>query len=298
MKILHLEDDMMLSHIFQTAINERDKSVDVVHHVQGAGVIEHVKEQSEGIQVYILDIRLPGSLSGIDVAHKLRSLALKTPIILSSAYDKPDQSLLDSLNCLWVAKPWQLGVFTKDIVDLVNIQSVNPKADKKHETLKVVSLSEILKACVKEIKPYSDKRSIHIHEIGEHSSRLKTLGKPDSLYSAFHHIIFNAVKYGQLHGNVIIQTRQQDMILHVRIEDDGIGIAPEFHEQIFERFFQVDDEPEITTPYRGMGIGLYVAKRVIAQHDGYIRVDSALGRGSVFDIYLPSLERIRQSTEF
>jgi signal transduction histidine kinase len=67
----------------------------------------------------------------------------------------------------------------------------------------------------------------------------------------------------------------------VSVADTGSGIAPEFHQEIFEEFVRVDPSSS------GMGLGLAITKRLIQAHRGKVWVDSELGRGSSFSFLLP-----------
>ena len=69
------------------------------------------------------------------------------------------------------------------------------------------------------------------------------------------------------------------------VADDGIGIAPEDHERIFERFFQVDSTS--TRKYNGSGLGLALVREYAAVQGFAVSVESALGRGSTFTITIP-----------
>ena len=74
---------------------------------------------------------------------------------------------------------------------------------------------------------------------------------------------------------------QQPNSILVSVSDTGMGIAAEFHQEIFEEFVRVDSSSS------GMGLGLAITKRLIQAHRGKIWVDSELGRGSVFSMLLP-----------
>jgi CheY-like chemotaxis protein len=68
----------------------------------------------------------------------------------------------------------------------------------------------------------------------------------------------------------------------VTIEDQGVGIAPEYLERIFDPYF--------TTKQKGSGLGLATAFSIVKQHGGRLSVDSRLGEGSTFRLYLPASE--------
>jgi signal transduction histidine kinase len=105
------------------------------------------------------------------------------------------------------------------------------------------------------------------------------------LQSLVFHLLENAVKFTRPGGriDVAVEANQEEVVL--RVQDDGIGIAPEFHERIFEKFFMVDAGP--AKAHGGAGIGLFVVKEVVAIHGGAIHVESTPGGGTLFEVRLP-----------
>ena len=77
---------------------------------------------------------------------------------------------------------------------------------------------------------------------------------------------------------------RQELFTKISIEDTGKGIAPERQATIFTRFYR---EPEVHDK-EGIGIGLYLAREIITLQNGYIEVQSQIGQGSKFIIYLPN----------
>ena len=73
----------------------------------------------------------------------------------------------------------------------------------------------------------------------------------------------------------------------LRVRDTGIGIAPEFHQRIFERFFRVLDKNAECSG--GQGLGLSIVKLLVELHEGRVTVESKPGEGSIFTCFIPNL---------
>lgn len=95
-------------------------------------------------------------------------------------------------------------------------------------------------------------------------------------------IIDNAVKYTGS-GSILLRVKSYEMFCCIEIADSGIGISEDEQAQIFSRFYRSDR----VSQKQGVGIGLYLARKIIATQNGYIKVNSKLGKGSVFSVYLP-----------
>lgn len=101
---------------------------------------------------------------------------------------------------------------------------------------------------------------------------------------AVFNILDNAVKYTQKGGEVRVRVTVQEIFTQISIKDNGRGIPAERQAQIFTRFYR---EPEVHEQ-NGIGIGLYLARKIIELQNGYIEVRSEPGRGSDFLIFLPN----------
>ena len=103
------------------------------------------------------------------------------------------------------------------------------------------------------------------------------------LQRAFSNLLDNAVKYTPKGGAIKITASTEDRTVSIRVMDTGIGIQPEFHEKIFDRFFRVDS----SRTRSGVGLGLSLARTIVRQHKGDIYLTGNLNKGSVFEIRLP-----------
>jgi signal transduction histidine kinase/DNA-binding response OmpR family regulator len=95
-------------------------------------------------------------------------------------------------------------------------------------------------------------------------------------------LLSNAIKFGD--GKPIDVTLQGDASrFQLTVRDQGIGIAPEYSLRIFNRF----ERAVSTRHYGGLGLGLYITRRIVEAHGGTVQVDSAPGAGAAFTINLP-----------
>lgn len=103
------------------------------------------------------------------------------------------------------------------------------------------------------------------------------------LSRVFQNLITNAIKFRSEEKPVIkVYSKQKDGIVELVIEDNGIGIDPQYHKQIFSAFKRLHSRDQ----YEGTGIGLAICKKIIERHSGTIKIDSDVGKGSKFIITL------------
>jgi signal transduction histidine kinase len=98
-------------------------------------------------------------------------------------------------------------------------------------------------------------------------------------------LLINAIKYSSHADIITVHFRKMENCLQVTVEDHGIGIQPADQEKIFDRFYRVERKKEM--PLMGYGIGLYLSKEIIKQHEGNIWLKSEVNKGSKFYFTLP-----------
>jgi signal transduction histidine kinase len=126
---------------------------------------------------------------------------------------------------------------------------------------------------------------------------------PTHLRQILVNLLGNAVKY-TYEGGIVIRTRLVDSLpdsgpaperstypttpwIGIQVIDTGIGIAPEDQSRIFEEFEQVDAGPRGNSAERGTGLGLAISRRLAALIGGMVELESELGKGSTFTLWLP-----------
>ena len=103
----------------------------------------------------------------------------------------------------------------------------------------------------------------------------------NTLRSVIYNLIHNAIKYQDKERNLVIKlktTKVRDFVIF-SVEDNGMGIAEEHQEMIFEKNARINSEIE------GTGMGLYIIKKMIEAHGGKIELESTLGEGSKFKVF-------------
>ncbi|MBR5272627.1 MAG: HAMP domain-containing histidine kinase [Clostridia bacterium] len=109
-------------------------------------------------------------------------------------------------------------------------------------------------------------------------------GNREILGHIWSNLIANAIKFSHENGEITITMEEKDNAVHVRIQDNGIGIDKEIMPHIFEKFYQGDSSHKTS----GNGLGLPLVKRIIELCKGEIKVESVKDEGSIFTITLPN----------
>jgi two-component system phosphate regulon sensor histidine kinase PhoR len=98
-------------------------------------------------------------------------------------------------------------------------------------------------------------------------------------------LLDNAVKYTPEGGTITVGAEDKGDVIHVTVQDTGIGIPREDLDRIFERFYRVDKNR--SREMGGTGLGLSIVKHIIQGHGGKVWAKSRIGEGSVFTFSLP-----------
>jgi signal transduction histidine kinase len=119
-------------------------------------------------------------------------------------------------------------------------------------------------------------------ERGEPPAEAAVSADPERLQLVLSNLVGNAVRHTPRGGRVTLSARPEGDRIRFEVSDTGEGIAPEYQERIFEKFFRVPGAQA-----GGVGLGLYLAREIVQAHGGEMGVRSAPGQGSTFWFTIP-----------
>lgn len=146
-----------------------------------------------------------------------------------------------------------------------------------------VNLQQIVEEVLLSLKLQFEKyhASVTLNATGD----LRLRGDRLHLQSVVFNLLDNALKYTKENPVISIALTEKDKAIVFTIKDNGIGIAPEYREKVFEKFFRVPHGN--THNAKGYGLGLSYVAQVIQKHNGTIKAESQLGTETTFIIHLP-----------
>ncbi|MDK2799093.1 MAG: two-component system, OmpR family, sensor histidine kinase BaeS [Clostridiales bacterium] len=214
-----------------------------------------------------------------DIAHELRTPLATLQSHIEAFMDgiwEPTQERLMSIH----DEITRLTKLIKDLSDLSKIESEEIKLNMEN-----VNLSALLNNVVDNFEPLFISKDIKIIKDIQHN--VEMMGDADRLNQIFINLLSNAYKYTNEKGSVTTKLTEYNGKISIVIEDTGVGIAKEDIVHIFERFYRGDASRSRETG--GAGIGLTITKALIEAHDGTIKIESEIGKGTRVSVTFPLL---------
>ena len=153
-----------------------------------------------------------------------------------------------------------------------------------HLDLKLINMHELILRLADSIGMRIKEKNGELH-IDLNAANSNILADEFHLTNTVYNVLDNAEKYAKDHPEISIATRNEKEGLLISIRDAGIGIKENFQQYVFDKFFRVPTGDVHNV--KGFGLGLSYVKTIIEAHKGHITLQSELGHGSKFDIYLP-----------
>ncbi|WP_142827644.1 two-component system histidine kinase PnpS [Planococcus soli] len=214
-----------------------------------------------------------------NVSHELRtpvtSIKGFSETLLDGAYKDTD-TLLSFLEIVHTESN-RLEMLINDLLDLSNVEQSGFEVKAQPTDMKAV-----IKRAVEMIQPKINEKSIGLKlEI----KPVTVYGDANRLIQVIMNLLINAVTYSGNNTEITIRLFVKDNQAVIQVEDQGIGIESSEIGRLFERFYRVDRARSRNSG--GTGLGLSIVKHLIEAHHGKVEVDSTVGVGTTFTIYLP-----------
>jgi PAS domain S-box-containing protein len=215
---------------------------------------------------------------------KTASHEIKTPITTAKGYVQlllkthgagNDVFLSESL--LTIDK--QILKLTKLITDLLDVTKIETGSLQLNK--EVFSIADVINETAKDTNAASDSHKV---VITQHANPLVYADK-DRISQAVSNLFTNAIKYSPKADEIWVDINEDADNVVIAVKDKGIGIAPEDHKKIFDRFFRAAGKDEKTFP--GFGIGLFIVNEILTLHKGKVWVMSEKDKGATFYFSLP-----------
>lgn len=214
-----------------------------------------------------------------DVSHELRTplTVIKGEVGLMRLTNELDEESLRSIE----KEVDRLSRLVGDLLLLAQAESGQLPLE-----LKSVELDTILLEVIQQMQVLaSGKVNLRLEEIDQ----VMVNGDRDRLKQVILNLVSNAVNYTPAGGEVRLWLSKIDQRACLKVEDTGPGIPPEDLPYIFDRFYRGDPSRK-RTENSGFGLGLSIAKWIVDRHGGQIEVESQVGKGTRFTVWLPLVQ--------
>jgi two-component system phosphate regulon sensor histidine kinase PhoR len=156
------------------------------------------------------------------------------------------------------------------VEDMLMLSRLENLKDKSYSETK---LHDVLSSVIDHLKPLADKKQININV---KSQEINGLCDPVDMQKLFKNVVENAIKYSEPQKRVDITLERKDQDIVFSVQDQGIGIAEEHQQRVFERFYRVDKG----RLDGGTGLGLAIVKHIALKYQGTVDLKSSLTRGT------------------
>ncbi|GGI48036.1 two-component system sensor histidine kinase SenX3 [Agromyces flavus] len=218
-----------------------------------------------------------------NISHELKTPIASVSLLaeaLDHAADEPEQ--VRRFAHRLSAESKRLGHITGEVIELSRLQArdaLRPDV--------LLDVDRIVAAAVDQNRVVAAAKGVEVRVRAK--SRAEVYGDEALLVVAVHNLVANAIAYSSEGGRVGVGVRVDGDAVEISVADQGIGIATEDLDRVFERFYRVDQARSRNTG--GSGLGLSIVKHTVQNHGGDVRVWSRPGKGSTFTIRLPLAER-------
>lgn len=273
-----------------------DRSLEMNNAIKRAfnGKHSELKEKRNGneFQFMINRIESEGKTEGViilsfDITEKAFAERNRREFTANVSHElkTPLQSIIGSAELLenGLVKPEDVKKFVGNIKneaarlvslinDILDLSQLDENIELEKES---VDLYQVIEEVVEDLSIFAKQQEVEIEIDGE---PCKIEGIRRYLYEIVYNLCDNAIRYSEKKGKVTIELKNKDGNIILSVTDEGIGIPVEHQSRIFERFYRVDKSHSKETG--GTGLGLAIVKNAVAYHDGKIKIESNIDKGT------------------
>lgn len=176
----------------------------------------------------------------------------------------------------------QVNKMTKLVIDFLKLSKI--ESGKLQLNNEIFNINKLVQEEAADMQMVSVNHKILIQE----DQPVYISADRERIAQVINNFLNNAVKYSPDDKQIVIKIERSEAMVTVSITDNGIGIKPDEHHKIFERFYRA--KANTNTSFSGFGIGLYICAEIIGRHGGDIGVRSEEGKGATFYFTLPVID--------
>ncbi|MFY1634412.1 sensor histidine kinase [Solwaraspora sp. WMMB335] len=225
-----------------------------------------------------------------NVSHELKTPIGALQLLAEALLDAtdPDSEVADPSDDVAAARRFaeriqhestRLGRLVNELLELTRLQGAEPLP-----TPDPISVDWVVAEVVDRTRTTAAARRIDVVVDGVRG--LTVYGSDTQVATAVANLVENAIAYSGEGTRVTVTVARGDEYIDIAVADQGIGIAPDEVDRIFERFYRADQARSRATG--GTGLGLAIVKHIVTNHGGRVDVSSTLGGGSTFTLRLPT----------
>lgn len=251
-----------------------------------ASINEELGETNENLKRSNEELEQYAYVASHDLQEPLRKIRVFSDMLYQQAKLNPESlPMVQKIN----QSAERMSLLIKDLLEFSRLLKVD-------QVMEPVDLSSIIKEVVNDFELVISEKNVEISVVDEFP---EIEGIHLQMNQLFYNLINNALKFTELDRKPVISIKctklnadsvkelfpkyQDQTYYDISIQDNGIGFDEQFSDQIFEVFKRLHGRDL----YSGSGIGLALCRRIVSNHNGIIQVESEIGKGSIFHIYLP-----------
>ncbi len=161
--------------------------------------------------------------------------------------------------------------------------------DQENLEMTMMDLGSIVAEVAAALEPLAKERGVKLFS---QTTALYIIGDPVRIRRLVVNLVDNAIRYTEQGGSVWASVAEEGAEAVLRVKDNGIGIAAENLDQVFERFVRLDSSRHRGGEETGSGLGLAICRQIVSLHGGAMGVESMPGKGSTFTVRLRRLDKL------